>query len=797
VQIVEGDSVSEALDLMLLGVGIFDRRLRLVYCNAPFRELRELPRSLCQPGTPLADILRFNARRGDFGPGEVDQQVATRVAEIAEMRPREVEREDRQGRRLLIRYTPIPEGGVLVTYGDVTAARAMERTLRDNEERLSLVAQAVAEGVYEWDIERNSLWVSDRLNEIFGFEARELSAADWNGLVHPEDFPRYRAALGDCFRAVTPRLDCEYRVRHTDGGFRWIEDRGLPTRNAAGRAVRLVGAVTDVTERKATEQALRDSEARYELALRAINEAVYERDVVTDRMYYSPRVHALVGLGAEQLRTTADWTERIHPDDLSGFNKAVVAHFKGETDRIGHDYRYRHGDGGWRWARHHGIAIKDSTGRAHRIVGSIGDITAEKELARALERARGQLHDAIEALDEGFALFDPDDRLIICNSRYARFFLEHCGVELAPGMKFEDFMRAGLAKGMFPHAADDPEAWLVALLARRREGGVREQHLSSGTWLRISDCVTKDGSRVSVYTDVTEMKRRQLELQQAKEAAESALDQLRAAQQQLVTQQKMAALGQLTAGIAHEIKNPLNFINNFAELSGELLGELKNAVAPALAGLDEEARAEAEQAIAMLTGNLAKIAEHGRRADGIVRGMLAHSRDTSGERQKVDLNTLVEEALTLAYHGARARNPDFNVSVERELASGIAPVELAPQDVTRVLLNLIDNGFYAARERKTQSGDASLRPTLTVTTRDLGDAVEVKVRDNGVGITPEARDKVFLPFFTTKPTGVGTGLGLSISYDIVVHRHGGVIGVDSRAGEFTEFTVQLPRDRRG
>ena len=283
------------------------------------------------------------------------------------------------------------------------------------------------------------------------------------------------------------------------------------------------------------------------------------------------------------------------------------------------------------------------------------------------------------------------------------------------------------------------------------------------------------------------------ETRAARDTAEKALGELRATQQQLIVQQKMAALGQLTAGIAHEIKNPLNFVNNFAALSVELLGELKEMTEPAVATLDDDARADIGETIGMLTGNLEKIGEHGRRADGIVKSMLAHSRGTSGERERVDLNALVDEALNLAYHGARAQDQNFNITLERDFATDLAPVEMVPQDVTRVFLNLIGNGFHAAHRRLKEAGDESFRPVLKVTTRNLDGAVEVRVRDNGTGIRPEHRDKLFQPFFTTKPTGEGTGLGLSISYDIVTQQHGGTITVDSEVGSFTEFIVRLPR----
>ena len=283
------------------------------------------------------------------------------------------------------------------------------------------------------------------------------------------------------------------------------------------------------------------------------------------------------------------------------------------------------------------------------------------------------------------------------------------------------------------------------------------------------------------------------ETRHARDAAERALDELKTAQASLVQAQKMAALGQLTAGIAHEIKNPLNFVNNFASLSSELLGELKEEVTPALGSLADDKREAVDETIELLTGNLDKIVEHGQRADNIVKSMLEHSRGVSGERRAVDLNALVEEALNLAYHGARAQDTAFNVALERDYAPALAPVELAPQEMTRVFLNLIGNGFYAADKRAKANGDAAYRPTLYVATREEASAVVVQVRDNGTGIPPDIRDKLFQPFFTTKPTGEGTGLGLSISYDIVTQQHGGTIEVASEEGAYTEFTVRLPR----
>jgi signal transduction histidine kinase len=276
----------------------------------------------------------------------------------------------------------------------------------------------------------------------------------------------------------------------------------------------------------------------------------------------------------------------------------------------------------------------------------------------------------------------------------------------------------------------------------------------------------------------------------------AAHEELKATQASLIHAEKMASLGQLTAGIAHEIKNPLNFVNNFASLSVELLDEFKQTARPVIVALGADKRAEVDEVVEMLTGNLEKIAEHGKRADGIVKSMLAHSRGGSGERQSTDINALVEESLNLAYHGARAQDPEFNMTLEREFERTIGPIELVPQDVTRVLLNLFGNGFYAADRRRRGRTEPGFRPVLKVVTRDLGNEVEIRVRDNGTGIPAELRERLFEPFFTTKPTGEGTGLGLSISYDIITQQHGGTITVDSVAGEFTEFTIRLPRSRQ-
>jgi two-component system NtrC family sensor kinase len=269
------------------------------------------------------------------------------------------------------------------------------------------------------------------------------------------------------------------------------------------------------------------------------------------------------------------------------------------------------------------------------------------------------------------------------------------------------------------------------------------------------------------------------------------LDDLRTAQDRLIQTEKLASLGQLTAGIAHEIKNPLNFVNNFAALSAELTDELKDALKPA--ALDETIRTEVDELTGLLKDNLGKVVQHGKRADSIVKNMLLHSREGSGDHRPADVNALVEESLNLAYHGARAEKPHFNVTLKRDFDPDAGMIEAFPQEITRVLLNLISNGFYAVAKRKAENGDAAFEPVISATTKGQSDHVEIHIRDNGTGIPPEVKEKMFNPFFTTKPAGEGTGLGLSMSHDIIVKQHGGRIDVDTMPGAFTEFTIVLPR----
>ena len=283
---------------------------------------------------------------------------------------------------------------------------------------------------------------------------------------------------------------------------------------------------------------------------------------------------------------------------------------------------------------------------------------------------------------------------------------------------------------------------------------------------------------------IEELELKRKDIEKSNEALTESLEELKAAQAQLVQAEKMASLGELTAGIAHEIQNPLNFVNNFSEVSKELLEEMLDELKN---GDTEEVNAIANDVIQ----NLEKILHHGKRADGIVKGMLQHSRTNSGEKEIIDINALVDEYLRLAYHGLRAKDKSFNATLETSYDDSIGKIEITPQDIGRVVLNLITNAFYACNERKNVSEESDYKPLVSVSTKTDLKNVEISVKDNGNGIPKHIIAKIFQPFFTTKPTGQGTGLGLSLSYDIV-KAHGGNLDVTTEENIGTEFIISIP-----
>jgi GAF domain-containing protein len=447
---------------------------------------------------------------------------------------------------------------------------------------------------------------------------------------------------------------------------------------------------------------------------------------------------------------------------------------------------------------------------------SLQQQTATADVLKLISRSAFDLRTVLQTLIESAARFCDAEKATIIRERHGAFYrAEAYGFS----REFMDYIKdvpididrgsasgRAVLEGRAIHIADvtaDPEYTLVEA---QRLGDYRTilcvPMLREGvpigvlalTRSEVRPFTDKQIELVTTFADQAAIAIENVRLFESVEARTrelaKSLEDLHTAQDRLVQTQKLASLGQLTAGIAHEIKNPLNFVNNFSGVSTELIDELQDTLSGI--AIDQKTRTEINELTDTLRGNLAKVVQHGKRADAIVKNMLLHSREGSGEHRLIDINGLVEESLNLAYHGARAEKPGFTITLQRSLDPTAGEVDVFPQDITRVLLNLISNGFYAATKRKAEGNGGDYEPTLTASTKNLGDRVEISIRDNGTGIPPEVKEKLFTPFFTTKPAGEGTGLGLSISHDIIVKQHSGSIDVDTQPG-VTEFRIILPR----
>lgn len=624
-------------------------------------------------------------------------------------------------------------------------------------ERAMLVIEAASEGMYDWDIEANEVWVSDRLNEMFGFEDGELRSQSWFEKVAPSWQQVYADATREHLEGKTSRLECEYQVRDASGALRWVSDRGRAIRDESGRAIRLVGAIDDIGRRHQTEEELRISEERYALSAAAVNEGIYDLDLETGTIYYSPRLLSMMDLDNVEMNTPQDWLARVHPDDRAGYEEAMREHVRGNTEVLEMEYRYLDGDGDWKWARQRGMAARHADGRAYRLAGSTGDITETKRLQHELELTRRQLQDAMESMSEGLVLFDSDDQIVLCNSKYREYFVAGAGEDVAdlvrPGTPFESILRQAFRRGMFPDLGQDEDSWIASRLESRRSMTRQRLELlqNTGMWLQINEQRTADGGVVSIYTDITELKQRELELAVARDEAEAAT----------------AAKSEFLANMSHELRTPLNAIIGLTEMLIEDAEE---------AGVDDNLEP------------LGRVKRAGTHLLHLINEILDLSKIEAGKMEIVEeqvelgplLGDVAQTAETLAAQNSNA--------LRIEIGDELGQIRGDTVRIRQIALNLISNAC-----KFTEAGSVAMR-ARRVPGAD-GDELHVAVEDSGIGISDEQIDRLFRDFSQADSSMSrrfgGTGLGLAISRRLA-RMMGGDITVESTIGVGSTFTMVLP-----
>ncbi len=827
------DQLRAVLDNIPAGVYLANADLEIEVYNDQFGELYGFPDGLVYDGQKLPTLVLWLAEHGNYADMDVEEAVAARVAMLRSGKQASAEQTPPTGRPVQLTYGPTGHGGVCGVITDITEHKKAEAALEESRAQLDTILESSPAGISVTLADSGALaYANAHFAELLRLgEDRNLGQVLRDFWTDPED----RARIIDRIKQDGEVRDVEVERRRADGSSFWALMSGQVITYKGQDAI--LAWTADITERKKAEQ-----------RFRALLESAPDAMVIVDRdgkiVLVNQQTERLFGYGTDELmgrEVEILVPERLrarHPEHRRNFfDKAGVRPMGAGLELHGV------AKGG----REFPIEISLSpieTAEGMLVSAAVRDITERKRVEHELQRkskliellsqtaeAANKAASFETALAEcltlicknidwpvGHAYVRPPDgaERMVCSGiwylsdeeRFKAFKEISEKTSFEPGVGLPGSVMAGGR----PEWIDDVTQQLN--FVRGKGGGALGLHSAfaapviEGTdVLAVLEFFTEEVLEPDELTlqtfqalmqvgdqlgQVMRRVRAAAELRQSKESAEAALADLQTAQQQLVRSEKMASLGQLTAGIAHEIKNPLNFVNNFSETSVELLGELEEALEPVQEKFDQDTRDEVDDIVETLKGDLEKVNHHGKRADGIVRSMLLHARGDEAQRLPTGVNDLVDEALNLAFHGERARDTSFQVTLERNFGEATGEAAVLPQEITRVLVNIFSNAFYAVKKRH-KAAEKGYEPTVTVWTDDKGEEIEIRVRDNGTGMPEEVREKLFDPFFTTKPTGEGTGLGMSMSFDIIVQQHGGRIEVASEAGVFTEFVIGLPR----
>ena len=775
--------LKSGLDLLADGFGIFDSDLTLVSHNESFRTLCGLPDDLCRPGTKLEALLRHGALRGEYGPGEVEERIATRMRRISRSELRELEHDMPDGKTLYIRYDPIPDGGLLVTCRDATDRRRAERALessearragaesalRESEARYAFAVEAFGEGVYDWDVASDVVTCPPGFYRALGFEERQLrTGEDWFARIHPDDRRGFLDALAAHFKGLTDRFQVEYRWRGGDGAWRWLRQHGLARRDENGRAHHLMGSMGDATEVKQREAELHavldtieygicfmGSDLRARIANRAFRDMWSFADDFFDTR---PTLAEMIGYN----RHTGiygvpddEWDDYLD-SRVAAVRAGAIPPFEWtRADGMVLQYQCTALPNGGRMLTYFDITeMKRRERRLSELVEEVGKTRDE-----ALQ-ARAQLTEAIEAISEGFVVFDGEDRLVICNSNYERYYRDAVGEEVAallvPGADRETIHWAAFERGMFPDSGGTAEEFLAEW--RDYPMNAVEIRFSSGVWVRIDERLSPDASVVGVYTDITDAKKREAELADL-------VDRLTVARDEAMEANRTKS--QFLANMSHELRTPLNAIIGITEL------------------LEEDAADDGQDDY---VEPLERISRAGKHLLHLIDEVLDLSKIEAGRvelhAEAIDIAGLMGELATTAQPLARKKGNRLAVRHPRDFGK----MHGDPTRVRQIVLNLLSNAC-----KFTEGGEVRL--TVERLREGGRDWVEFAVSDTGIGMTPEQQAKVFEEFAqadssTTRKYG-GTGLGLPISRRLC-RMMGGDMAVISEPGIGSTFTARLP-----
>ncbi len=747
------------------GIWDWDQRTDVVFASARARELYGLP-----PG-PETQTREEWFRQVQIHPEDAPLRREAIESHMAGKTPHyegeyRVRHPDGSWRWVRVRGLCIRNGGgeplrMAGSVTDIDARRRAEEALRLSEERYAIAMTGSDEAHWVWDIATDEMYASEKLREVFdlpsGLNARRRNEFLAHVPFHPDDRALLDKAVDDHLAGRSPRFELEYRLRLRSGDIRWLHARGRCFRDAAGTPVRMAGSTVDVTERKRAEQALRESEERFSLAVAGANDGILDWDIVNDRLFSSPRALQILGIESDvTVRSQAEWSAlimpRFHPDDVG----RVTNDLANRPDFHDGEYRVR-ADGGWRWVRFRGMQVRDAAGRAIRWAGSLSDIDAQKRTEEALRESERRYQLAIAGVHQGVWDWDLASDMVFMSARAQQLFGHEPGEPLRPRREWlahwtyhpDDRLRVRQAVSDYLRGLT--RTFAVEYRMRHPSGQWR-WYRDRGVALRDDD--GRPYRMAGSIEDITDRKH-----------AEAERDRLEG---QLRQAQKLEAMGTLAGGIAHDFNNIL----------------------AAILGYGEMAQKDAPEG-SSLRRHLDAAMSAGMRAKALVERILAFSRSGMGERVPVHVQSVVAEVLDTL-----AGSLPSGIELQRRLAAGDAAVFGDPTQLHQVVMNLCSNAVQAIRASGTVAvsiDTLEAAEPLRATTGELppGYYVRLRVSDTGIGIASQVIDRIFDPFFTTKEVGVGTGLGLSLVHGIVTDLGGG-INVESELGAGSTFTVYLP-----